>query len=264
MLGYTTDEMGDATTAAQELGVELVTLGKHGAPTVDTIANASTAVNDLTEAGKGAGPAMDDLRDALDDAAEAGRGLEEHLKGVRDILDELDKSDAALDLADQMDDTKKAMEEAFYAGATGAEDFEQKQRDAQREVNQLKRDVIEYGDSIGGIPAEKLTEINALIDAGSIEEAKRELDRLTMARTVQLYLSALPNAPSYGGGGSPQQPGTGGAVPNPAPGKHSLADGRSGGSVVQNIYLPPGSPREIVDLITQAKNDGLTASWMAK
>ena len=236
---------------------------------VDIISAASTATNELTDAGKGAGPAMDDLRDALDDAASAGDDLETHLKGVRDILDELNEEEAALDLADQMDATKKAAEEAFYAGVEGAEDFAAKQRDAQREAIELKRKVIEYGDSIGGIPAEKLTEINALIDAGDVDAVQRELDRLTQARTVTLFLQASGGGSGYGGGGSSGAgTGGGGAGNGGGFGKNNLEGaGASRGGIVVNVsaglVTNPGQIGEqVAALLTTWANDGGRAAWM--
>lgn len=116
----------------------------------------------------------DTTRLAIDDLATAFAGL----------LGTLDANDASRDAAEAMDRFRTASEEAYFAAITGAEDFEAKQRAAEQAADDLKRKVIAYGDEVGDLPAERVTDILALIDQGKLDEAQALLDELERARTV--------------------------------------------------------------------------------
>lgn len=79
----------------------------------------------------------------------------------------------------------------------------------------LKQALLEYTAEVGNIPAEKQTEILALIEAGKIAEAERELSNLTRPRNVPINANIIAPGGRYVPGGSNVVGATGGIVTRP-------------------------------------------------
>lgn len=124
------------------------------------------------------------------DGVEQMGAVEEAIVDVETALDrlkeEVDDRDSWRDLKDSFDDVHGAAVEAWNATAEGAENADAKVRNHQGSVDDLRVRVWEYGQDVLGLPESKLTEIDAKIRDGAIEEVETELDTLTEEREVVL------------------------------------------------------------------------------
>jgi hypothetical protein len=132
----------------------------------------------------------EDLEAATEKAKLEAERLEQQWQ---DLFDEIDADRAVLNLEQQFDDLKKAQLEAFYAGVAGAEDAGEKQRYYQHMILDTKDLVGEYGQELGDLPLEVVTEINALVDAHDIEKAEQTLATLTRYREARIRPVILPD-----------------------------------------------------------------------
>jgi hypothetical protein len=114
-------------------------------------------------------------------AADETNNLFNEFKGLKD---ELSDRSAFLDMAQGFDDIESAATEAFEAAATGSDDAARKARDFEQAVIDQKLRVLEFGESIAGLPEQSTTDIVALIDAGKFDEAERRLQNLARPRDV--------------------------------------------------------------------------------
>jgi len=132
-------------------------------------------------------------RDAQYELERAAQRVEDTIRRQNeqwDILNgKLDTTKSALDMSQQFDDLVAKIgstTEAFNAGSISQE---QAMRDVAQELITTKQKVIDYATAIGGIPANRVTEILAKIDRGDYANAERELTHLARARQIQMQVS---------------------------------------------------------------------------
>lgn len=161
-------------------------------------------------------PVIDETTDAMDDQTVAANTNRDAIRELTDafsgLLAALDDRDAVRNMETAFDDvTKKAnaaadagaaavaaQQEADKARADGAKDAAEKQKAADQAMqdyeeatrasaqaqDDLRREVIAFGDEVDGIPPEKISEILAMIDDGSVVEAEAALHSLEHDRRV--------------------------------------------------------------------------------
>lgn len=204
-------------------------------------------------------PSAFDAAKMADKEATAFRKVSDALIEMQKILGQLDNEEAALNLADQFDETKRAAEEAFYAVASKAPDAEQKLRDAEQATIDLKRETIDYAAKVAGLPPSKVTQIVALIDEGKLAEADALLKKLTATRTAWV----VPVVGS-GGGNTGDLSGSSGSVGGNKIESVGGVRGSGEPSIVINVNVTTtGDGRSIVEAVTGAVKDGVRAAWMA-
>lgn len=140
--------------------------------------------------------------DTVDDAEKATRDLEAAYKS---LTDELSDTEAWIGVESAIDDYKAKIGEA---GASN--------RDKRLALVQLKQELISYLGTLENVPAERQTEILALIDQGAFDEAEKALGYLSRQRSVAISPTTggqLPNVPRFDDGG---------VMPGPK-GQHNLA-----------------------------------------
>lgn len=133
------------------------------------------------------------------------------------LLGRLNETTAFNNVKDSLDNVYeaagRALEEKTPAAARAAQDA----------VNALYGDVADYITLLGNIPADKQTQILALLDKGKYDEVMRLLDQLTRERTVKINVS----------GGAPVRPGD---TPSESRGRGVNVVGPDG----RSYYIPPG------------------------
>lgn len=96
-----------------------------------------------------------------------------------------------LSAVDSFEGLKAKGDEAFAAMGAGAADAAQKLRDYEQDQISAKNAVIDYATEVGNIPADVVSEINALIDRGEYDEAERRLAELEKERTVNVKVKTI-------------------------------------------------------------------------
>lgn len=96
---------------------------------------------------------------------------------------------AYLDIEDSFDTLEQAALEYLEADANGWENSEELARDYEQAQIDVRGRVLDYIESIGGIPEEQATEIDLLIQQGKFEEAERRLAAMERARTATLSIN---------------------------------------------------------------------------
>lgn len=177
------DDADDASSAIVTTGDMLVGLG--GPSPTSGISMARTLVVGLGD-------------DASDTAWE--------IKGISDTFAELvgriDERQAFRNLEEDFERIKELAFEAFVAGSEGAADAEQKYRDYQNAVDDLRLAGIGYADMLGNIPPAKVTEFLALVDQQKFGEAEALLNGLANSRIVGFKPRIIMGrAGGIGGGG---------------------------------------------------------------
>lgn len=177
----------DGEAAATKLGE--VAAAADGAAgkiliTNDRVAAAAGVMADLSGA---AGPAATDV-----DAVAAA---------FQHLQDNLDIESSVLDVKDAFDGLIAKTHEAQTAAGTAGADTVTANRDAERSTIRLKDEVIRYAEQVGNIPTEKVTQILADIDEGSIGKAEAEFNLLTAPATKRVgidlwYLHGPPALPA--------------------------------------------------------------------
>jgi len=163
---------GNRTTnaAAAKFGVDVfaASVDAAGAAAIDIQGPLEGARRGFKDAGAAAGVVEDAMRD---------------MRAQYDLLTgRLNTENSFLELQNTFDDLEVKAKESWAAAVTGAEDAERAAREHQIATNDVKLEVMAYGDAIGGIPPSKLTEINAAIDRGDFDTAVSMLDGLARER----------------------------------------------------------------------------------
>ena len=130
------------------------------------------------------GPAAEGVASVGDSAGDAKDQVEDLEAAYKRLLDLLGQRESYLGVQDDFDKIKQAAIEAYGAGATGAADAEQAQRDLEGAIIDTKQGIIDYLSSLGDVPESVATDILADIDMGKYDEAKRKLADLEKKRTV--------------------------------------------------------------------------------
>ena len=169
-----------------------------------------------------------DFTDEVNRAERATRDLEDAYKS---LSDELSDEEAWIGVENAIDDYNAKINEA---GASN--------RDKRLALIQLKQELISYLGELDGVPAEKQTEILALIDQGAFDAAEAALAALTRGRPVAISPTTggqLPNGSSGINGrraaGGPVS--AGGTYLVGENGPEILQMGATGGNVVPNNKL---------------------------
>lgn len=222
---------------------------------------ATTASDVLTGATDGTAGALDDLTGATDDATDATIAL----TGEWDnLLGRFDRDESVTNIKEKMIEADAAIKQAFSTG--NQEDIDA----AAQAVRDLYGDVGEYIKQVGDIPAEKQTEILAMLNAGDYLGVLKMLNDLERTRTAKLNI--VPQAPGYipqatvgdmfklpgralGGSISANQPyvvgelgpeiivpnSSGTVIPN-----NMIGGGTSGSSSIINVNVTSSDPQEVV------------------
>ena len=182
-VGSLGDKIREQAKAARESGDAMKYLTEQGYSTDTASRILKDTLDAVGEAASEAGPNVEDLMDAFSEAAGAAGAVNDLSDSFGILLGQLDTRDAIDNVIDAFDDLDTAWAEAAEAQAAGSEDADRKTREAAASVRDLQRDVIAYGDTVDGLPPERITEILALINEGSVDEARLLFAELTAGET---------------------------------------------------------------------------------
>lgn len=159
-------------------------------PAFDTLTETEQA---MVEALLDTAPALSDVTDEMADAGPVADTTARRVLGLRDafagLLRSIADRQSVRDMQDAFDALKRKAEEAFVASAEGSANAEQAQRDYAGSIDDMKRRVIEFADSLGNVPKETVSAILADIDEGSIAQAEAAL--LALERQRRVMFSAV-------------------------------------------------------------------------
>jgi hypothetical protein len=166
--------------------------------------------------------------------ASQGAQVETTTNLVDDLTRHLDEASAAYDaLTGRLDeqDAWQAAQEAIFAFNTDTEKTAQDVRDATRAL-------ADYTEQMSFIPAEKKTEIFALLNAGDLERAEALLANLARNREASIFITTRGGA-GYDGGINGARASGGPVSPNGAylvgeNGPEVLQMGAKGGNIIPN------------------------------
>lgn len=238
-----------AKDAARGYSYALYDVDQAQKAAVESVRNSTNSVEGYSYAVKSATDMVDEHKRHTQSMADDGKRNLDELKGKWDALSgDINSDQSLLNLQASFDDVKQKAKDAWDAAGKGADDTEQKVRDAHLATDDLKLSVIDYGKAVLGISPEQVTEFIAMIDQGQLDAVEAALNNLARNRTMSLDIVAK------GGAGYSNLPhfDKGGVVPGPkgAPtlavvhgGEEVVANGGNGGGGPVNvtINMPPGS-----------------------
>jgi hypothetical protein len=167
-------------------GEQLEIVGGHMWDLRDQVSDARMAFRDQADQLAKTDAATVEFTEALIGAAREAGNTKIEVKDLeaayKELTGELSNEEAWLNATESMIQFRTDMESGELSV------LEQKQA-----LVDVKGSLVDYLTSLEGVPAEKQTEILALIDQGAVEEASRQLDILARSRGVQVYIA--------GGGG---------------------------------------------------------------
>lgn len=108
-----------------------------------------------------------------------------------ELLRAIDEERGLLKLQDSFDDVRQKAVDAFTAAVEGSADADEKLRDYRLSVLDLRDEVITYGDALGDIPPEVVSEIQTLIDQSKYDEAEALLNELARFREATIGVRTL-------------------------------------------------------------------------
>ena len=114
-------------------------------------------------------------QDFTDEAKRAKKATEDLENAYKSLTDELSDEAGWIGVENAIDDYRAKINEA---GASN--------RDKRLALIELKQELINYLGELEGVPAEKQTEILALIDQGAFDEAEKALSYLSRGRAVPI------------------------------------------------------------------------------
>jgi len=133
--------------------------------------------------------AGEDIRVYKDRVTEADLAMIEATQATNDFNDAiasltgaLDAEEAGIRLDQKFDDIREAAVKAYTEGGSAADDYRLDQI-------ALNKATLTYLSTLEDVPAEKVTEISALIDQGDYDEAQRQLDALEKTRTAEFQIT---------------------------------------------------------------------------
>lgn len=195
------ENLGLATTAFAEQGTEL----ENTTVQTNAVEAALLALVGTTEDTAAGFATVDrsaeDYRDEVARAEQATRDLDE---AYRQLTGKLDQKGAWLGL-------QESMRQYQWDMASGKLSTDEK-REA---LIDLQGEMVSYLSQLEGVPAEKQTEILALIEKGDLDEAERQLTHLSRDRTVTVNTNVIAPGGKYVPGGSNVVGATGGIVTRP-------------------------------------------------
>lgn len=108
-----------------------------------------------------------------------------------ELLRAIDEEKGLLNIQDSFDEVREKAVDAFTAAVEGAEDADAKMREYRLSVLNLRDQVIKYGDDLRDVPPEVVSEIEALIDEGKLDEAEARLNALARFREATIGVRTL-------------------------------------------------------------------------
>lgn len=187
---------------------------------------------DLEAAAEGVG-------DAFDEAAEIG--IERFQQAIEDaktaITEQWSNFDEELDIGQQVDDIAEQFERVTEAQSKLAEGGEAEAREYRSEVRRLILMVADFAEEIEDLPPQKITEIQAKLASGDIEQIQSVFDELTKDRFVRVNVVVPDVNNAYDSINTRIGNGTPGPIfnnPNPAP---TIGTPGGGGVSAQNITI---------------------------
>lgn len=174
----------------------------------------SYAVQDVTKSTADAQTATDEWkRRAQSMTDDFQRGIDADKAAMDRLLGVVNDDEAWLNLQNNFAATAALFDEKGNVIIKKGADAAQTMRDAALAVDGLKKNVIEYGANVLGLPTERITKIVAAVDPQSLADVDALLEILTRNRTMNLSIVAKGGAgygPIYGGAqadGGPTVPG---------------------------------------------------------
>lgn len=182
----------EANTMRREIGAQVVQLARQKDATEltsDALIAATESgtgwmrtIRETTDATEENEEATTDVAAAFRDAAEAQQEAEDAAWGLIDA--NLAHKSSLLDIESGWEDLTESGQEAWDKAVEGAEDAEEANRNFERSQIAQKNRVLEFIQTLEGVPPEQATELLALIDEGDYAAAERRLNALAAGRTV--------------------------------------------------------------------------------
>lgn len=227
------DELGDA---ADTTTPKIKAADQSWKDFVSSLSVADALPGTFQEMAAAADAALGDIDESFADstgsAEDFGRAIQDMREKVDFLGDAFDGVRDNLDLQDLLDDITEQFGAVADAQNVMTENGEQGVRDYNREVRDLRRELLELVDSIDTIPASKKVEIIAAIERGGVDELYGILGDLAKGVTVPVSFSAQPiqafkdlNA-IFSGGAAPSAPTFSQSNPAPATGGGGIVDNR--------------------------------------
>lgn len=141
---------------------------------------------ELTEQYGDLTPAIEEATDATDDLAES---VTEAQQAFQDLRGEIDQRQAWRDLETTMADLQTAAEESWEAASSGAEDAAEKAIAYQVQQDITAENLLDYLESLEGVPDDVTTGVIALIAEEEFAEVERRLAVLTAQRNLRVVVS---------------------------------------------------------------------------
>lgn len=237
--GLNTDQLAQLELALRAANDEL---GKDVPPAftradLDNILGAGDALEEAAEEADTLGEQLGDAADATEDVEAAGRRLEGQ-------LGRLTAEETGLRLAEQFERAAEKIAEGELSAA-----------EQRLEMIRLTQEVANYAGEVLGLPPERVSEIVAELDAGSIEDVEQALRDLEAVRRARLIVAVGYVAEATGEPinspfieGPRSLPGSGdiGPLPRGARGARSAARATiPTATVAATVAVPAGGPREV-------------------
>jgi hypothetical protein len=262
-------EVTGDVTAANLVAVEWSkTHEDAGRKGVDAFGNTSDAadryVEGLVQRNATAKRELQDQADAVEDLETA----------YSDLHAEISDETSLIRLGQGFDDVRDKAVEAWTKTAEGADDAQRAQEDLRLGQLRQKEAVLDYIETLDGVPIETTTRLLSLVDQGKYDQAERELAELAREReaTVQVTAQTAPwstivlrngvwvpksgAAASSAGAGAPTATTRGGASTTGGDATATLAVPvaavavPTGGPGTVNIYLPrTAAPTDVVQAV---------------
>ena len=125
------------------------------------------------------------------------RSLKESFSRLRKEISEKRELE---DLTDLFGEVEEAAADAWDSAAEGSDEAVYKADVYDRKLDDLRLAVLDYGEGVGALPDEQITEVLAMIDEGRLAEVEATLAQLERARTTRLdiisYYKTVGSAPS--------------------------------------------------------------------
>jgi hypothetical protein len=232
-------------------GVDLVSGALQGSTSsVEDAMAAQEAANTVTE------KLGEEARVAASKVAGLGRQFETSTDVINGALGRLDIADETAHMNAQLQTLHDKAVEAWNASASGAANAKQKQEEFAQATRDTQRELLTLLGRINNLPTSKTTEIVAMIDRGSFDEAARRIAILARNQTMTLSIVTRGGA-GFNTTGTPHFQ-EGGTVPGPK-GKPQLAVVHGGEQVIpidSGTALPLGLPAAAATSTTNVYMNG--------
>ncbi len=141
----------------------------------------------------GARAAADQTKFFGDTQETTGRKIDQttrYIKTQQEEIDELKRKvsdgQAWLDLQSSFDDVRTSAQAAWDAAKKGAEDADQKVRDHQTSLNNLRLQLIDYGTRILGLPREVVSTLVMHTNDEELDDTQRKLNDLKAQKEIRI------------------------------------------------------------------------------